>query len=191
VTSVDKESDRDLHLTGGVVRTHDGGLTDETEATPAHVISRFELSPPRGFIFPAVLLALCEQPDYGYGLAPRLEEMHFGRVERPAIYRALAKLEQDGLVATTSHSPKARQSRRVYCTTLLGEQVLRTWMEVVEQESDHLRNVLHRYHRREAAWAGATTRTVSPRLWGDFFEHRRGAPSTDRHRVFPQKDPPE
>ena len=88
--------------------------------------SRFELAPPRRFILPAILLLLTEQPGYGYGLVPRLQEFHFGHVDRPAVYRALAQLEEDSLVEASSQSARAGQARRVYTVTPLGERVLQS-----------------------------------------------------------------
>src|SRR5271170_2642290 len=107
--------------------------------------SRFELAPPRRFILPAILLLLSEQPGYGYGLVPRLKEFHFGHVDRPAVYRALAQLEQDGLVEVASQNATAGASRRVYAVTSLGERVLRVWMGVVKEEHDYLGQVMRRY----------------------------------------------
>src|ERR1700728_1826534 len=60
--------------------------------------SRFELPRPGRFILPSILLLLSEHSGYGYELVPRLEEFHFGHIDRPAVYRALAQLETDGLV---------------------------------------------------------------------------------------------
>src|SRR5580658_3942033 len=123
-----------------------GGRTmEDSVAAGAGKTSRFELAPPRRFILPAVLLLLSERPGYGYGLVPRLEEFRFGHVDRPAIYRALAQLERDGLVEASSESPTAGQARRVYNVTPLGERMLRTWMGVVKEEYDYLGNVLRRY----------------------------------------------
>jgi DNA-binding PadR family transcriptional regulator len=108
--------------------------------------SRFELAPPRRFILPAILLLLSEHSGYGYGLVPRLEEFHFGHVDRPAVYRALAQLENDGLVeAEASPNPGAGQARREYSITPLGERVLRVWMGVIKEEHDYLEQALRRY----------------------------------------------
>ena len=107
--------------------------------------SRFELAPPRRFVLPAILLLLSEQPGYGYGLVPRLEEFQFGHIDRPAVYRALAQLETDCLVEARSQSPTAGQSRRVYSLTPMGERVLRVWMGVIKEEHDYLGQVLRRY----------------------------------------------
>jgi DNA-binding PadR family transcriptional regulator len=120
-----------------------------TNSTPTAAagegVSRFELAPPRRFILPAILLLLTEQPGYGYGLVPRLKEFRFGHVDRPAVYRALAQLEQDGLVEASSQNPTAGTARRVYGVTPLGERVLRVWMGVIKEEHDYLGQALRRY----------------------------------------------
>jgi PadR family transcriptional regulator PadR len=141
-------------------------------ASAAEGASRFELAPPRRFILPAILLLLSEKPGYGYGLVPRLEAFQFGHVDRPAVYRALAQLEQDGLVEASDQSPTAGQSRRVYAVTALGERVLRVWMGVVKEEHTYLGHVLRRYQATgttdavlaevEGGWASALGNGWSP-----------------------------
>ena len=108
-------------------------------------VARFELAPPRRFMLPAILLLLSEQPGYGYGLVPRLDEFRFGHVDRPAVYRALAQLERDRLVRVSADDHQPGQSRRVYSVTPLGERVLRVWMGVIREEHAHLAEVIRRY----------------------------------------------
>ncbi|MGH9054623.1 MAG: helix-turn-helix transcriptional regulator [Acidimicrobiales bacterium] len=137
--------------------------------------SRFELAPPRRFILPAILLLLSERPGYGYGLVPSLQELRFGHVDRPAVYRALGSLERDGFVEAAAQNPTAGPARRVYRVTPLGERVLRAWMGVVKEEHDRLGQVLRRYQATgrpdavlaevEGGWAaalGAGWSSVSP-----------------------------
>ena len=114
-------------------------------ATGADGMSRFELAPPRRFVLPAILLLLSERPGYGYGLVPRLQEFHFGHVDRPAVYRALSQLERDQLVEASAQNLTAGQARRVYRITALGERALRVWMGVIKEEHDYLGEVLRRY----------------------------------------------
>ena len=115
-----------------------------TMATAASKASRFELAPPRRFILPAILLLLSEArvctPWF-----PCSRISHFGQIDRPAVYRALALLEHDRLVEASSQSPRGGQARRVYPVTPLGERVLREWMGVIKEEHDHLEHVLRRY----------------------------------------------
>ena len=107
--------------------------------------SRFELAPPRGFVLPAILLLLSEEPGHGYSLEKDLRQMNFGKVDRPTVYRALAHLEKDGLVTSWAEAPSAGHERRVYGMTSLGERVLGVWMSVIKEERDLLGRVLRRY----------------------------------------------
>jgi DNA-binding PadR family transcriptional regulator/polyisoprenoid-binding protein YceI len=132
-------------LTLGMARARMKNAMEDGTPIAEEGASRFELAPPRRFILPAVLLLLTEQPGYGYGLVPRMREFHFGHVDRPAVYRALAQLEADGLVEAASQSPTAGQARRVYAVTALGERVLRVWMGVIKEEHDYLGQALRRY----------------------------------------------
>jgi DNA-binding PadR family transcriptional regulator len=145
--------------------------------------SRFELAPPRRFLLPAVLLLLEEEPAYGYHLAKGLEELRFGRVDRPSVYRALAQLERDGLVEAWSDPPKAGQARRVYGLTEDGRRALRAWMGVVKQDRDCLDLVLRRYvatgtvdaalAEAEGGWAAVTGHAWSPVSSTSRIERRR------------------
>ncbi|MGH9081722.1 MAG: helix-turn-helix transcriptional regulator [Acidimicrobiales bacterium] len=129
-------------------------------ATTAHKMSRFELAPPRRFMFPALLLLLSERPGHGYGLVPELQALGFGHVDRPAVYRALAQLEGDGLVEVSPPSAMAGRARRIYLLTDAGGRALRQWMGVIKQEHDHLGQVLRRYQ------AIATTDSVLAEVEG-------------------------
>ena len=142
--------------------------TTAGRSAPEDGASRFELAPPRRFILPAILLLLSEHPGYGYGLVPRLEEFHFGHVDRPAVYRALAQLETDGLVAGGVRGTPARaRPGAVYSVTALGERVLRVWMGVIKEEHDYLGQALRRYqatgHDRRRAGRGRGRLVVGPR----------------------------
>ena len=152
-------------------------------ATQPH--SRFELAPPRRFLLPALLLLLSEEPGYGYNLAKGLEDLRFGRVDRPSVYRSLAQLERDGLVESWAGTPKAGQARRVYGLTEEGQRALRTWMGVIKQERDSLDLVLRRYvatgtvdaalAEAEGGWAAVTGHPWSPVSGTSRLErHRNG-----------------
>jgi DNA-binding PadR family transcriptional regulator len=134
--------------------------------------SRFEFAPPRHFLLPAIVLLLSERPGYGYNLVKELQEFRFGQVDRPAVYRALAKLQRDGMVESRSEAPKAGQARRVYQLTEHGERVLRLWMGVIKEERDCLDRVLRRYQATgttdaalaevEGGWAAVLGQSWSP-----------------------------
>ncbi len=167
--------------------------------------SRFELAPPRRFLLPALLLLLSEEPGYGYNLAKGLEDLRFGRADRPSVYRSLAQLERDGLVESWPGEPKAGQARRIYGLTAEGERALRAWMGVIKEERDCLDQVLRRYvatgtvdaalAEAEGGWAAVTGHPWSPVSSTSRIERRRaGAPPPiravrRRERVSPLPAP--
>jgi DNA-binding PadR family transcriptional regulator len=120
-------------------------MDDRAVTDAANRTSRFELAPPRHFVLPAILLLLSETPGYGYQLVKDLEELRFGRIDRPTVYRTLSQLENDALVQSWLEAPTAGQQRRVYGLTELGARVLRAWMGIIKDERDALDRVLRRY----------------------------------------------
>lgn len=137
-------------------------MEDHAANQVANRASRFELAPPRHFVLPAILLLLSEEPGYGYQLVKDLEELRFGRIDRPSVYRALSQLESDSLVASWMEAPAAGQNRRVYGLTELGGRMLRAWMGVIKEERDGLDRVLRRYQ------ATGTTDAVLAEVDGDW-----------------------
>jgi PadR family transcriptional regulator PadR len=142
-----------------------GTLPESAANAPEPYSQRFHLAPPRRFALPALLLLLSERPSHGYALTRRLQELSSGHTDRPAVYRALAQLEADRLVTSSSQDPSAGSARRVYRVTPLGEEVLRVWMGVIQQEHASLTRVLRRYRATgradaliaevEGGWAAA------------------------------------
>jgi DNA-binding PadR family transcriptional regulator len=113
-------------------------------ADGTHRKSHFEFAPPRPFVLPAILLLLSEEPSYGYRLVGDLEDLNFGRFDRPVVDRALGQLEGDALVESWTESLGVGRTRRVDELTPLGDQLLRSWMGVIRQEREALDRVLRR-----------------------------------------------
>jgi DNA-binding PadR family transcriptional regulator len=106
---------------------------------------RFDLTPPRRFLYPAILLLLIEEPRHGYRLVDALLALGFGPVDRPGVYRALSDLEHDGLLDSWSATPVAGSTRHVYGVTPAGSEALDRWMRVIATEREALEGVLLRY----------------------------------------------
>jgi DNA-binding PadR family transcriptional regulator len=146
--------------------------TWRSEAGLAVRYARFQLAPPKRFVFPATLLLLSEHPSYGYRLQRGLKDLCLGHIDRPAVYRALAQLEADGLVASEPGRSAAANARRVYRITPLGREALRAWMSMVKEEHASLSRVLRRYEAAggadaliaevEGGWGAAARRGWSP-----------------------------
>lgn len=105
----------------------------------------FELSPPRHFVYPAILVLLSEKPRNGYRLLDPLLSLGFGPFDRPAVYRALAELERDGLLSSWSAEAKAGATRQVYAVTAAGREALDEWMMVLAEERGRIDHVLERH----------------------------------------------
>ncbi len=117
---------------------------------------RFEVAPPRHFIYPALLLLLAEQPRHGYQLVDSWLRLGFGPVSRPSVYRALGELEADGLLDSWYAEPTAGSARHVYALSGAGRERLDEWAGIIMSERDALVNFVKRF---DAVWDDATTHT--------------------------------
>jgi DNA-binding PadR family transcriptional regulator len=91
----------------------------------------------------AVLGLVTEQPRHGFALARlMLPEGRIGRVwslPKPLVYRALATLEERGLVAAVGEEPGERGPHRtLHAATPRGREILHAWLTT---PVDHLREV--------------------------------------------------
>lgn len=82
-------------------------------------------------LMPAVLVALLQQPGYGYILLERVRALG---VEIPGyhlsvLYRILRMMEMEGLVASSWDTEGPGPARRVYAITNLGRAFLRDWSQ--------------------------------------------------------------
>lgn len=111
------------------------------------LVCRFRPVPPRHFDYPALLLLLAEEPRHGYRLVDALRSLGLESANGPSVYRALAALEQDGLLESWSAQQLAGSTRRVYGLTAAGHEQLDAWMELVSVERDALDHALFRFRR--------------------------------------------
>jgi DNA-binding PadR family transcriptional regulator len=99
-----------------------------TVLTPAHRVDEVLKGPIKSkTVFPVLVLHLVkEQPDHGYGLMQRVEELcgDLIAVNTNKIYPLLRRLEERGFLTATWDHPTKR-SRRIYSITPQGEERLR------------------------------------------------------------------
>jgi DNA-binding PadR family transcriptional regulator len=141
------------------------------------------VSPPRNFLYPALLLLLAEEPRHGYLLCDALPSLGLGRMDRPSVYRALGELEADGLVRSWDAAPTAGSTRHVHAVTPQGEQALEAWMSIVSRERNSLELVLQRYwytNARRLAGMGIDAR-------GDASDSSAPVGHPDRFEVKPER----
>jgi len=98
---------------------------------------------------PALLLLLRERPAHGYELLEALPELVPGqRVDMGNLYRALRRLEEEGLVRSEWDADAPGPARRVYELTDAGRELLAQWVDALARARDRIDRFLAR-HREE------------------------------------------
>lgn len=100
---------------------------------------------PRGFLRPCLLLLLREHPSHGYDLLERLRSFGFAGDDPGGLYRALRRLEQDGLVASAWEPSSAGPERRSYRLTRAGMEELHRRAKELAELQDTVGDFLSRY----------------------------------------------
>lgn len=101
---------------------------------------------PGDYLYGCLLLLLAESPSYGYGLAAQLSELGLANVDSGKVYRALRRLDADGLVESW-WEPGAGPARRSYAVTPAGVEYLGTCASMVAASSRTLGDFLARQRR--------------------------------------------
>ena len=94
-----------------------------------------------------VLCIACEKPTYGFAIARLLSrEGSLGQVwqvSKPAVYRAIVRLEQLGLVQATGQEPtKVGPDRSLVTATRTGRQAARMWLRTSVAHGRDIRSEL-------------------------------------------------
>jgi len=94
------------------------------------------------------LLLLHYGPGHGYNLIDNLHEYGLQDVDTSAVYRALRGMEEKGWVASSWDEEQTQgPPRRVYRLTALGNEVLRCWVEDLEETRTMVNRILRRYRK--------------------------------------------
>ena len=95
---------------------------------------------------PALLLLLRERPAHGYELLEALPELVPGqRVDMGNLYRALRRLEEEGLVRSEWDAGAPGPARRVYELTEAGRELLAQWVDALARARDRIDRFLARH----------------------------------------------
>ncbi len=89
--------------------------------------------PGKRFIEPRLLFLLSQGPAHGYELIGRMQEVPLpGPLpDTGAVYRALRKMESEGLVASRWADAERGPRRKVYRITAKGKERLAVWVEAI------------------------------------------------------------
>ncbi len=108
------------------------------------------------FIQPCLLLALREQPSYGYELLEKIIE--FGFLDGPAdpgmVYRHLRRMEEEGFVSSAWDTSGTGPARRYYRLTTEGAELLQDWIPFMERNLKSLEKFLRVFRRTSSAKKG-------------------------------------
>ena len=83
----------------------------------------------KNWVTPVMLVLLREESSHGYELMERLEEFGFEQINPGTLYRALRKMEKEGLCESAWVTSVGRPPCRVYSITDAGEEYLEAWAE--------------------------------------------------------------
>lgn len=100
---------------------------------------------PKNFLRPCLLLLLREAPAHGYELLDRLRAFGFEGSDPGGLYRALRKLEGEGLVASAWQRSGAGPDRRMYELTRAGRKELHRRAKALAETRQMLASFLGRY----------------------------------------------
>ncbi len=103
-----------------------------------------------GFLQPCLLLLLAEGPQHGYTLMEALHQRQLldHDVDVGNLYRALRRMERDGLVTSAWNTEDRGPNKRVYEIAPAGVELLQHWAGMLEQRLRLLNHFLDEYHRR-------------------------------------------
>ncbi len=100
--------------------------------------------PGKRFIEPRILFLLSRGPAHGYELMRRMEEVPLpGPLpDTGAVYRALRRMEEEGLLSSRWADAEVGPRRRVYRITAKGRKRLLVWAEAIRGRVELLRRFL-------------------------------------------------
>ncbi len=106
-------------------------------------------APTWGFLQPCLLLLLAEGPQHGYTLMDALNrrELLDHDVDVGNLYRALRRMEAEGLVTSAWSDQGSGPNKRVYEIAPAGEALLRGWAGALEGRLRLLNRFLAEYQR--------------------------------------------
>lgn len=97
---------------------------------------------------PMLLLLLHHGPSHGYTLLERLGEFGLDKLDPSVVYRALHTMEEQGWVTSVWNEEQTQgPPRRVYSLAALGDQVLRSWIEDLQETRRLLDSLVEAYRQ--------------------------------------------
>ena len=102
---------------------------------------------PGNYLHGCLLLLVAEAPHHGYELVEQLGDLGFQQVDSASVYRALRRLNDEGLVDSWWEESAVGPARRRYGVTPAGTAGLEEWTSTVAATSRSLGSFLDRHRR--------------------------------------------
>lgn len=95
---------------------------------------------------PVLLLKLHQGAAHGYSLIEEMEAYGLGEIQPSALYRSLRVMEEKGWITSTWDQEDTQgPPRRIYSISPLGEQILSSWADELEESKSHIDRLLNSY----------------------------------------------
>lgn len=111
------------------------------------VLQQSPIAVPGTYLHGCLLLLLSESPNYGYDLVERLATLGLTHVDSGTVYRALRRLNDEGLVHSWWEESESGPARRRYGVTAEGAAGLEACASTVAESSRSLGFFLARQRR--------------------------------------------
>lgn len=115
--------------------------------TPAPTARITDEQQARNLLRSAILALLKEQPNHGYGLVGRLEELGFQIPDLGGLYRILRVMDEEGLVHSEWEMGERGPAKRVYDLTPAGDRYFRENAQGLVNQRRAIGGVLELYRR--------------------------------------------
>jgi PadR family transcriptional regulator PadR len=99
------------------------------------------------YMQPTILMALKQNPSYGYELIQEIHQFGFleGNAPPGMIYRHLRELEEGGLVLSEWQTEGSGPAKRIYRLTEEGDEVLALWVNYMDNQAKRLLRFIESY----------------------------------------------
>lgn len=99
------------------------------------------------YIQPCLLLVLSQKDSYGYELIEEVRKLG-ATPDASGVYRTLRRMEKEGLVKSEWITEGTGPARRFYKITAEGEDLLHSWVAVLEGNRQSLERFLSEYNKK-------------------------------------------
>ena len=105
--------------------------------------------PERSWVQFIILRVVCEDPNYGYKIIEKIEEITQGahKVKTGTVYTVLRRMQEKGLLKSNWKESTNGPNKRIYQPTKKGEKQLKVWLEMIIERKPMIDNMVNFYNK--------------------------------------------